>query len=414
MAPAQPYPRSIIARPLSPHVLIALENEPYPFDRRVLQEARALVEAGHRVTVCGPTGFGFDAPEEMMDGVLALRFPEPPAGLSVAGYLREYSLALLRLGRLMRRAHRRDPVDVAIVCAPPDLLVLPALMLRRAGAAVIFDHHDLSPELFAVKFGDRRVVQTLVRRAESWALRRADVVMATNDTYAEVEQRRGPVEPKRSFVVRNAPDPARIYPVRPRAELRHGHERLVVWIGVMSDQEGLQHLVAAADELVARRGRTGVGFAIVGDGDARARLIEETRRRGLADHVHFPGRADDDLVRAYMSTADVCVSVDEPNPMNDASTMIKVIEYMLMGRPIVQFPLRETARLCGDASLYATPGDAADFVDCIEELLDDPERAAALGAVGRERAMSRLLWRHQIPTLLKAVDTAMRLRALPR
>lgn len=399
---------------MSPHVLIALENEPYPFDRRVLQEARALVDAGHRVTVCGPTGFGHDAYEEMLDGVLALRFPQPPAGLSVAGYAREYSVALLRLARLMWRTHRRDRVDVAIVCAPPDLLVLPALLLRRSGAAVIFDHHDLSPELFAVKFGNKRALQSLVRRAESWALRHADVVIATNDTYAELEQRRGPVAAGRSFVVRNAPDPSRIYPVDPRDELRHGHERIVVWIGVMSDQEGLDFLIDAADEMVNRRGRRDTGFAIVGDGDARAALIARTSQRGLAGHIHFPGRAEDDLVRAYMSTADVCVSVDEPNPMNDASTMIKVIEYMLMGRPIVQFPLVETARLCGDASLYAKAGDPVDFVDRLEELLDDRDRAAELGAVGRERAVAKLLWRHQVPSLLDAVDTALRQRAMVR
>ena len=403
-----------IAHRSTSHVLIALENEPYPFDRRVLQEALALVQAGHQVTVCGPTGFGHDLLEERIDGVLALRYPMPAGGTSVVGYAREYAVSLLRLGRLMWRAHRRAPVDVVIVCAPPDLIILPALLLRRAGAAVIFDHHDLSPELFAVKFGDRRLIQALVRRGESFALRHADAVMATNDTYAELEQRRGPVDAERVFVVRNAPDPARIYPVAPRPQLRHGHERLVVWIGVMSEQEGLGHLLAAAEELVRVRGRTDVGFAIVGPGAARDALIAESRRRGLGEHVHFPGRAEDDLVRAYMSTADVCVSVDEPNPMNDASTMIKVIEYMLTGRPIVQFPLRETRRMCGDASLYAKPGDAQGIADCIERLLADPAQAAAIGALGRERALGALLWRHQVPTLLEAVDAARRTRGTAR
>jgi glycosyltransferase involved in cell wall biosynthesis len=399
---------------LSPHVLIALENEPYPFDRRVLQEAEALLAAGYEVTVCGPTGFGYDAPEEWRDGVHVLRYPMPEGGRSVAGYLREYAVSLLRLGRLMRRAHARRPVDVAIVCCPPDLLVLPALVLRRSGAAVIMDHHDLSPELFAVKFGERRALQRLVRAAESFALRRSDVVMATNGTYAELEQRRGPVDADRVFVVRNGPDPARIHPVPPRDELRHGHERMVLWIGVMSEQEGLHHLIAAAEELIVRRGRRELGVAIVGSGDAREQLMEDARRRGLADHVHFPGRADDDHVRAYMATADVCVSVDEPNPMNDSSTMIKVIEYMLMGRPIVQFRLHETSRLVGDASLYARPGDAHDLSDKIADLLDDSERAAELGTIGRERAMNGLLWEQQVPQLIAAVEAAIRFRGAGR
>jgi glycosyltransferase involved in cell wall biosynthesis len=394
---------------MSPHVLIALENEPYPYDRRVRQEAEALISAGYQVTVVGPTGFGFDKLEEHVGGVLALRYNAPPSGRGVAGYAREYGLSLVRLGRLMWKAHRRTPVDVALVCNPPDLLVIPALALRHAGAAVIFDHHDLSPELFALKFGNRRALHRLVRKVERFALRHADVVIATNDTYAEVDRRRGSIEPHRVHIVRNGPDPKRIYPVAARPELRRGRAKLVCWVGLMSDQEGLHHLLDAADEIVHKRGRTDVSFAIVGAGDARNELIADTRRRGLADYVDFPGRAEDDLLRAYMATADVCVGVDEPNPMNDSATMTKVIEYMVMGRPIVQFPLYETGRVCGDTSLYARAGDAADFADRIEELLDDPQRAAALGAAARERAVPAL-WPQQVPALLEAVGAAQRLR----
>jgi glycosyltransferase involved in cell wall biosynthesis len=393
------------------HILIALENEPYPYDRRVRQEAEAFVAAGHAVTVVGPTGFGFDALEEDIDGVLALRYKAPPGGRGVLGYAREYGLSLLHLTRLMWKAHRRRRVDVALVCNPPDLLVIPALTLRRTGAAVIFDHHDLSPELFALKFGDRRWLQRIVRKVESFALRSADTVIATNDTYADVGRRRGPVEPHRMHIVRNGPDPKRIYPVAPRPELRRGRDKLVCWVGLMSDQEGLHHLLDAAEELIKRRGREDVSFAIVGAGDARDALIADTDRRGLADHVHFPGRADDDLLRAYMATADVCVGVDESNPMNDSSTMTKVIEYMVMGRPIVQFPLHETSRVCGDTSLYARAGDAVDFANRVQELLDDPERAEQLGAAARERAVPALLWPQQVPALLHAVGAALELRA---
>jgi glycosyltransferase involved in cell wall biosynthesis len=390
------------------HVVIALQNEPYPYDRRVRQEAEALTEAGHSVTVCGPTGFGFDAPEEVIDGVRVLRHRMPPAGRGIAGYLREYAVSLVRIGRLLRRVGREQPVDVVIVCAPPDLLVLPAPPLRRRGAALVFDHHDLSPELFAVKFGDRRILQAVVRLAERFALRRADVVMATNDTYADIERRRGPVADERIYIVRNGADPNRIHPVAPRPELRFGHDELVCWVGLMSDQEGLHHLLDAAEHLIAKR--SSVGVAIVGAGDARDDLIAETERRGLADHVRFPGRADDEGLRAYMATADVCVGVDEPNPMNDSSTMTKIIEYMVMGRPIVQFPLVETRRVCGETCVYARPGDAADLAHCIEQLLDDPERAEQMGGAARERALAGLLWPQQLPHLLDAVTAAARMR----
>ncbi len=397
---------------MGPHLLIALENEPYPHDSRVRQEALALVAAGYDVTVCGPTGFGFDAREETVEGVRVLRYPAPAGGASVLGYVREYAVSLLRLARLMRVAAGRRPVDVAIVCCPPDLLVLPALALRRRGAALVVDHHDLSPELFELKFGRRRVLGALVRAAESFALRRADAVIATNDSYAAIERARAGVAAERVFVVRNGPDPARIHPVAARSDLRDGAGKLVCWVGMMGEQEGLHHLLDAAEAISARRGD--VAFALVGAGDAREALMASAERRGLDGVVRFPGRVDGDELRGWMATADVCVSVDEPNPMNDCSTMTKVVEYMAMGRPIVQFPLRETSRVCGDASLYARAGDAQDLAARIEELIDDPQRAAALGAAARERALDGLMWPDQVPALLDAVDAARRLRRAGR
>lgn len=396
------------------HVLIALENEPYPYDRRVRQEAEALLAHGYEVTVCGPADLGFDALEEQLDGVQVLRYPAPAGGDSVPGYLREYGVSLLRLGRLMSRAARRRPVDCVMVCSPPDLTVLPALPLRRRGAALIFDHHDLSPELFELKFGRRRALDTVIRRAERFALRSSDVVIATNDSYAQIERDRGGVDAHRVFVVRNGPDPERIHPVEPNPELRRGRDHLVCWIGMIAGGEGLHHLLEAADELVNRRGREDVGFAVVGPGNGREALIADAARRGLQDVVEFPGRAEDARLREYLSTADVCVSTYEPNAMNHASTVTKVVEYMAMGRPVVQFPLHETSALCGDASLYARPDRAGDLADRIAELLDDPDRAAAMGAEGRRRALAGLLWPQQVPPLLEAVKAALELRRLPR
>jgi glycosyltransferase involved in cell wall biosynthesis len=389
-------------------VLLALENEPYPHDRRVRQEAEALRDAGCAVTVCGPTGFGFDARRECIDGVDVYRYPAPPGGEGAGGYLREYGIALPWLGALIQRAHRRRPVDAVMVCSPPDLMVLPALPLRRAGAALIFDHHDLSPELFEAKFGRRGPLHAALVRAERFALRQADVVITTNDTYADVARVRCGVPAERVFVVRNGPDPARIFPVPAQPELADGHAHLVCWIGVMSRQEGLEHLVAAAHELIDRRGLD-VAFAVVGPGDARPALEAEVRRRGLERFFRFPGRVGDEELRRWMATADVCVSVDEPNPYNDSSTMTKVVEYMVMGRPIVQFPLRETRRVCGDVAVYARAGDPRDLARRIEELLDDPDRAATLGAAARERAMASLLWPQQVPALLEAFEAALRL-----
>lgn len=387
---------------MAPRLLIVLENEPYPYDRRVRQQAETLVAAGWRVTVIGPTGFGFDAAEEHLGGVRVLRMPEPPAGTGVLSYLREYAVAMTRLRLLIRRARMDDPPDVILACSPPFLV---ALALPRRGAGIVIDFDDLYPELWQVKFGRRGLLHRLLLTAEGLALRTADAVLAPNESFVRIAQERARVPPERLFVVGNGPDPERIFPVSPRPELRDGHRRLVLWVGMMSSQEGLEVLVEAAARLL-QDARHDVLFALVGPGDARQALSEDAARRGIAENVVFPGRADDEELRAWMATADVCVSVDRRNPMNDQSTMTKVLEYMAMGRPVVQFPLGEMQRACGDATIYARDGDAADLAKRIGQLLDDRQLAEDLGRRARERALHGAMWPDQAPSLVAAVERA--------
>ncbi len=393
------------------HVVILRQNEPYPYGW-VGQEARALADAGYQVTTISPTGLGYEAQDETLHGVRALRFPAPPSGPGIGGYLREYGASVWSMARLSRRAAREQPVDVVIVATPPDFLVALALPLRRRGAAVIFDQRDPGPELFEAKFGRRGLLYRLLLAAERFAFANADVVMPHNESCAELASDRGRVARDRIFVVGVGPDPRRIFPVPPRPELRRGKPFLVLWMGTMSTQEGLDHLVEAADEIVNRRGRDDVAFSIVGPGDARAALMEEVRRRGLQAAVDLPGAiTDDDLLRAYMATADVCLSVDEQNAMNDRSTMMKVLEYMAMGRPVVQFPLAEMRRLCGDDAVYARNADPHDLADRIVELLDDPERREDLGRRARQRLLDGMMWTDQVPVLVDAVESARHRRS---
>lgn len=380
------------------HVLVLSEGLPYPFDPRIRAQVAALVEAGCEVTVTGPTGPGAGALDETVGGVRVLRFRAPAGGRGAAGYLREYGVACVRLRRLVRRV--RD-VDVVLVCGPPDALAL--LAPRRAG--VVFDLREISPELYEAKFARRGAMHRLLVRSERSALRRADAVVTVSEPCAEIARTRGGVPAERIFHVGNGPDPERIFAVAPREELRRGHEHLVLWLGVMSSQEGLARLVAAADLLVNDDGRRDVGFALVGPGDAHDELRREIRARGLQRAVHVGGRVDDDTVRGYLSTADVCVNVDERNAMNDRAAMRKVLEYMAAGAAVVQSPLAEMRRICGDATLYARDGDARDLADRIAELLDDPQQRVRLGRAARERAQG-LVWPRQVPALLAAVELA--------
>ena len=391
------------ARTSQTHVLVLLEGLPYPLDPRVRAQVAALLEVGHRVTVAGPTGYGHDAAQEMSGDLRVLRFRAARGGTGAAGYAREWATAWVRLRRIVRRVQREDPIDVALVCNPPDALALLVRPLRRAGAHVVFDYREVCPELFEAKFHRRGVIHRLLLLSERQALRAADAVITVSAACAQLARERGGVAPERIFLVGNGPDPQRIYPVLPREDLRRGRRHLVLWLGAMSGQEGLQRLIETASQVVGRHGRSDVLFALVGPGDVHDELRAEVGRRGLEHNVIVRDKVDDDLVRAYISTADVCVGVDEKGEMNDRAAMRKVLEYMAMGRPVVQFPLDQMIDLCGDACVYARNADAADLADRLEELLADPDRRARLGEAARDRVEAGLLWPQQVPAFLNAM-----------
>ena len=391
---------------MSARVLILIENQPYPADRRVSLEARALRDAGYDVTVVAPTGPRSPDRATVLDGVRVLPFPRPPGGEGATGYAREYGVAGVRLAASLRRLWSEPPFDVVMACNPPDFLLQLARPYRRRGAALIFDYHDPAPELFEAMFGRRGPLHRALLAIERGAFRAADVVMTVNEPCAELVRERGGVDAERVHVVRNCPDPARFHPVPPRPELRRGRRHLVLWIGQIARKEKIGTLIDAADELVNRRGRDDVAFAIVGPGAVRSELAAHAQSRGLGDVVDLPGEADDTLLRDYIATADVCVSVDPRNALNDRSVMIKVLEYMICGRAVVQFPLAEMVRLCGDATAYARDGDALDLADHVARLLDDPAERAALGARAAARMHAGLTWPHEVPALLGAFRQA--------
>lgn len=398
--------------PLSPHVLMLVEGLPYPRDVRVRAQVRALSDAGYAVTVAGPTGHGYDRMDENIDGVRVVRYRSAPGGRGALGYLREYAIAWIRLRRLVRAVDRERRVDLVFVCNPPDFLVLLARPLARRGARILLDYREICPELYEAKFGRRGTLYRLLLLAERLAFRHADVVITVSEPFAEVARTRGRFDPARIFLVGNGPDPQRVFAVATRPELRRGRRHLVLWLGAMSRQEGLGRLIAAADKLV-RTGRQDVLFALVGPGDVHRDLREEVRRRGLEEFVQVSGLIEDELVRAYLSTADVCVNVDESNGMNDRTAMRKVLEYMSLGKPVVMFPLAETRRLCGEGAVYARDGDVDDLAAKIATLLDDGQRRAEVGAKARERMNNGLMWPQQVPALLTAVEVALNGRSAP-
>ncbi|CRK49507.1 Putative glycosyltransferase (fragment) [Rhodococcus sp. RD6.2] len=384
------------------HIVILVENLSVPFDRRVWQESCALVDAGYRVTVICPVGTAQDGSfEEWIDGVHILRYPLRAAAGGPAGYLREYGLALWHSLRLAVRVRRQGRVDVVQACNPPDLLFLIALALRPWGTRFVFDHHDLVPELFLSRFAGRgMLLYRLSLLLERLTFAAADAVIATNESYRRVAIGRGRVPPDRVTVVRSAPDLNRF--VRSPADpgLRRGKPYLVAYLGVMGPQDGVDHALRALQRLRADLGREDVHAIFMGAGDAFDDLVALSEQLGLADMVEFPGRVPDEYVVRCLSTADVCLSPDPLNPLNDVSTMNKVVEYMAMARPVVSFDLVEARVSAGDAALYAAPNDEAAFAAAVDELLDDPERRSRMGQAGRARVEQGLSWTESRRALL--------------
>ncbi len=393
-------------------VLIIVENLPVPFDRRVWSEATTLVEAGYEVSVISPMLKGYNAEHEVVDGVHIYRHKLSEAGNSPFGYLREYSGALYNQFRLALRVKRERGVDVIHACNPPDLIFIVAGLFKLLfGTRFIFDHHDLCPELFEAKFGKRGLLYAAMLMLERATFALADISIATNDSYRDIAIARGRMPADRVFVVRSGPRLDRMIMGPPDADLKKGRRFLVGYVGVIGKQEGLDLLVAAVSHLVNQIGRTDAHFAIIGDGPELPAIRALADDKGVSDCFTFYGRIPDDLFLSLLNTADVCVNADRCCAMNDKSTMNKILEYMALGKPIVQFDLTEGRRSAGGASLYARHDNVADFAMKIDALLGDPALRRDMGVIGRERIIRQFSWAHSAPVLLGAYERAFEPKA---
>jgi glycosyltransferase involved in cell wall biosynthesis len=318
-----------------------------------------------------------------------------------AGYLVEYGAALFHELRLALKVARKRGFDTIQACNPPDLMFLVALPFKLFGKRFVFDHHDINPELYEAKFGRRGFFWKLMVFLERVTFRSADVVISTNESYREIALTRGGKDPADVFVVRSGPDLNRLTVMPPSPKWKNGRAHMIGYVGVMGDQEGIDLLLEAAREIVLGQGRD-VQFVLVGGGPALEGLQAQATEMGLKDHVTFTGRAPDEMLFEVLSSADACVNPDRVNPMNDKSTMNKILEYMAFSKPIVQFDVTEGRHSAGRASLYARSNDTDDLAAKLLELLDDPDRSAEMGRYGRTRVETELSWDHQVDRLIAA------------
>ena len=386
-----------------PRVLMLLENGPYSRDARVPNEAETLVSAGYQVTVICPGEK--DLPRRnQQEGVRIYRFPPPPEGKGLLGYVVEYGYALVAIWLLSLEVWWREGFDVVHAHCPPDAFVFIAAFFKLFGKLFVYDHHDLAPELYGVRFkgSHNPFVYRILVWLEKLCCRLADHVIATNYSYKAVEMERGGVPETRITVVRNGPDLDRLRPGEPHPERRKGDRICFGYVGWMGFQDGVDYLLRALHHLVQDLGRSDFHCILAGSGEAVSTLGSLTEELGLGNYVSFAGWVAPDQVARFLERADICVAPEPSNLYNDRSTAIKVMEYMALGRPLVCFDLPEHRVTAGNAAAYARPNDELDFARQLGALMDDPERRERMGKEGRERVESVLAWPHQARPLLEA------------
>lgn len=388
-------------------VLIIVENQAVPLDPRVWREARSLTEDGYQVTVICPRRKGCSKGYQMLEGVRIYRHPMLKEGSTAFGYLLEYTCALFWEFLYTAWICLRHGIDIIQGCNPPDTIFLVALPFRLFGIKYIFDHHDANPELYLSKFGKQNLLYDVLLKIEKFSYSCSSVVMATNVSYRDVAISRGRVQQDRVFIVRNGPELKTFGPVAADPARKMGKKFLVGYVGNMNFQDGLDLLLGVA-KCVKDRGRQDVHFTCVGRGPELQKLRDMTQQMGLGDTVTFTGRVSDEELLEILSTADVCVNPDRPSEMNDMSTMIKIMEYMALGKPIVQFESKEGRFSAQEASLYASKqGGIEDFASKIIWLLDRPEERQKMGELGRKRIEDQLAWKYSVPSLLAAYREAL-------
>jgi glycosyltransferase involved in cell wall biosynthesis len=400
--------RASPGRPIG--VLIVVQNLPVPFDRRVWLEATTLMRAGYNVSVICPKAKGFSAARETLEDIDIYRYTLPVDAQAAAGFVAEFLWCFCLTSLLsLRIALWGRGFDILHVCNPPEIYWPLGWFWRLFGKRFIFDHHDLSPEMFSVKFGrDGGALYRALLFLERRTFNVADIVITTNESHKEIAVSRGSKPADAVFIVRSGPDLARFRVFDPDPAWRKGKSHLLVYLGEICKQDGVDHLIRAVKYLRDELGRNDFHCVLVGGGPHQPAVARYARELGVADHCTLTGRVSDEALCRILSSATVAIDPDPRNPWSDKSTMNKIVEYMYFGLPIVSYDLHETRVSAGDAALLVTANSEPALAVGISELLDDQPRRAAMGRLGEMRVREALAWNYSVPPLLEAYESVCR------
>lgn len=399
-----------IAEKQDRQVLIVVENLSVPFDRRVWKECQALKAQGYHVSTISPKGVEVDKRwHEIIDGVSIYRYPAYHASGSFRSYLGEYTVALFMSFLLMWVVLFRDGFKVIQICNPPDLLILPALPFKLLGKKIIFDQHDLCPEIYATQRalgGEPNLVVRILLWFEKLTYRFSDIVIVVNESCRKIALGRGAQREEDIFVVRNGPSLQNIANAISNQSLRNGKQYLLTYVGMMGPQEGIDVLLRAISNLIWVHRRDDFHVLIIGGGTVLDQMKNYASKLGIETHVTFTGAVSYIQVMEGIASADLCLCPDPKTPLSDKCSLVKAIEYMSVGRPFVAFDLEEVRNSAGPAALYAAANDEADFSAQIHRLLNNAAERASMGRIAQERVMHALTWEHSTEALYAAYDAA--------
>lgn len=387
------------------HILIIVENLTVPFDRRVWQEATALKDHGAHVSVICPKMKGYTKRYEQIQGIEIYRHPKPPEGQRILAYLMEYSAAIFWQWVYCWKIFFKKRFQVIQGCNPPDLVFLVAAPFKLFGVKYVFDHHDISPELFIAKYSKKGLMYKILILAEKLTFKVADYCITTNESYKHIAITRGKMPPENIQVVRNGPNLDIFKISSGNNKYKKARNFLVGYVGVIGNQEGLDLLLESVKYIVTTR--QDIQFAVIGNGPELENIKILAKQMNVLQYVDFYGRVSDQDLLDILNTADVCVNPDRPTEMNDLSTMIKIMEYMSLMKPIVQYNLKEGKFSAMEASLYAENSNPHDFANKIMYLMDNMEVRKRMGNCGYQRILNNLSWKIQSAKLVSFYESIL-------
>src|SRR3990167_2257776 len=388
-------------------VLLVVENNSVPFDRRVWREAVALSDYGLLVRIICPKDRNESKSFESRRGIEIYRYPVRFSRGSLLGYFWEYTWSFFAITYLSMRIYfRRGGFDVIHIGNPPDIYWPLGVFLRILGVKYIFDEHDLWPEMFLAKFKGRSLtmkgIYIILRAQEILSFKVANAKIFHNESDRWLGLKRGHIEKKKVFVVRNGPDTREFSVVDPVKKWKFSRPRMVAYLGIMASFDGVDYLVRAVQYIVNVIGRRDITFVLVGFGEKYASIVKMVDKLNLNSFIKFTGRTERNKIIQILSTADVCVDPDPYNKYNNYSTMTKIMEYMACRSPIVAFRLKENVFSAQDAALFVKGYTPAALANGIIRLIDDKKLSRRMAWAGFRRLKSKLSWEKQQQNLINA------------